>query len=108
MNEGMQGTMNKRINEQINEQMDDKEWISALVDGQYAGEDLQDRLEALGADPQDRERWQAYHLVGDVLRAQDLAASTDPAAFMAALSRRLAAERAPQPAPPPSRPRRAA
>lgn len=78
----------------MNDRMDDVEWISALADGQYEGEDLVDRLEALAGDPQAREAWQAYHLIGDVLRSPDLAGATEPTVFLARLSRRLADEEA--------------
>ncbi len=76
-----------------------KEWLSALADGQLQGAALEQALDTLAHDPAAREAWQTYHLIGDVLRAPDLASGTPPAAFLARLSQRLAAEPAPAPAP---------
>lgn len=73
----------------------DEAWLCALVDGQLQGAALDRALDALARDPAAREAWQAYHLIGDVLRAPDLAGGTPPAAFLARLSQRLAAEPAP-------------
>lgn len=86
----------------MNEQPRDTgaEWISDLADGQLQGEALHQGLDALAADPTARATWHEYHLIGDVLRAPDLAGGTPPAAFLARLSQRLAAEPAPRmPAP---------
>lgn len=47
--------------------------ISDLADGRLAGADLEAALQAL-ADPEARACWHAYHLIGDVLRAPELAA----------------------------------
>jgi sigma-E factor negative regulatory protein RseA len=76
------------------------QWLSSLADGEE---------QALGRgcalwrdDPQARARWHAYHLIGDVLRSEELA--SDPgrdAAFLAGLRVRLAREPVPL-APPPS------
>lgn len=76
-------------------------WISALVDGQA---DAIDRGCALWrADASARRSWQTYHLIGDVLRSDELARPpSDGDAFLDALRGRLAAEPvaiAPQSAP---------
>ncbi len=71
---------------------DGREWISALADGQCEAQDLAARLDVLVSDPQARQAWQAYHLIGDVLRSRDLAPSTDPAVFLERLSQRLSQE----------------
>lgn len=73
----------------------DEAWLSALADGQLQGAALDRALDALAHDPVAREAWQAYHLIGDVLRAPDLAGGTPPADFLARLSPRLASEPAP-------------
>ncbi len=75
--------------------MDDKELLSALADGQLDDRDMARGLQALASDPQARERWHTYHLIGDVLRAPELAEGTPTAAFVERLSLRLAAEPAP-------------
>ena len=65
--------------------------LSALVDGEL--DDPGDACSRWHGDPQLRSAWHAYHLIGDVLRSEDLAA--DPArdaAFLQQLSLRLAQE----------------
>jgi sigma-E factor negative regulatory protein RseA len=69
------------------------EQLSALVDGELAGEGLQRACAAWRSDPSVRQRWHAYHLIGDVLRSDDLAST--PArdeAFLQRLRGRLADE----------------
>ena len=51
-----------------------RELISALADGQLQGEAFARGVEAAAADPQAREAWHTYHLIGDVLRSGELAA----------------------------------
>lgn len=84
-----------------------REAMSALADGQA---DAAEAAFALWAsDPQARDAWGAYHLIGDVLRSEDLAAQPADADFLASLRKRLAAEPvilAPAPLPMPA-PRRA-
>ncbi len=81
----------------MNEPQDDhdKAWISALADGQLRGEALQQGLETLARDPAVREDWLVYHLIGDVLRAPELAGGTPSGVFLARLSQRLSQEPAP-------------
>lgn len=74
------------------------ELISALADGQLSAQERDLALEALAHDPQALARWEQYHVLGDVLRSAELAASTPSAEFMQRLSARLAQE--PQPAVP--------
>lgn len=81
---------------------DNKQLVSALADGQLEGEALAQGLRALAEDPQAREAWQAYHLIGDVLRQPGLADTTPTPQFMARLSQRLAQEPSPQAVPRPS------
>lgn len=68
------------------------EQLSALADGQLHGEELRQALDAVGADAGLRERWQTYHLVGEVLRTGRASHGSDSSVFMARLSERLAAE----------------
>jgi sigma-E factor negative regulatory protein RseA len=71
--------------------------ISALADGALRGEAFAAALDRLAHDEQARACWHAYHVVGDVLRCPDLAAScTGDADFLGRLQTRLALE--PQPA----------
>jgi sigma-E factor negative regulatory protein RseA len=65
--------------------------ISALVDGEADAE--QPGCELWRHDTQARNNWHAYHLIGDVLRSDDLATSpARDAAFLASLRTRLAKE----------------
>jgi len=79
--------------------------ISALVDGE--AEAVQPGCELWRDNAQARSTWHTYHLIGDVLRSDDLAAApARDAAFLAALRTRLAQEPAvlaPQPAKAPPR-----
>lgn len=67
--------------------------VSDLVDGRLDGDDLSGACGAWSSDAEARRAWHAYHLIGDVLRSEDLAtdASRD-SAFLAALRSRLADE----------------
>jgi sigma-E factor negative regulatory protein RseA len=73
----------------------DDDWaaLSSMADGQ-ASADAQARCLALWAsDPEARERWRDYQLIGDVLRSQELAHdSAHDAAFLSALRSRLTHE----------------
>jgi sigma-E factor negative regulatory protein RseA len=75
--------------------------LSALMDGELDSAALGHACALWRDDAQSRADWHAYHVIGDVLRSEDLA--TDPArdaAFLAAFRERLAAEPvvlAPQP-----------
>lgn len=70
-----------------------RQWLSDLADGQLQGDALGDACRRWGDDPEARRTWHAYHLIGDVLRAEDLAADARrDAAFLSALRTRLEAE----------------
>lgn len=79
--------------------MQTQELISALADGQLQGEDFARGVEAAASDPVGREAWLAYHVIGDVLRSGELAAGTQPDAFLRRVKlslqqeQRLSAER---------------
>ncbi len=67
--------------------------LSSLMDGELDASAAAQACRAWRDDPQLRSQWHAYHLIGDVLRSEDLAsdASRD-AAFLAGLRKRLAEE----------------
>ena len=65
--------------------------LSALADGDASAADPACRL--WRDDEQARRTWHTYHLIGDVMRSEDLAAApARDAAFLSALRQRLAAE----------------
>lgn len=67
-----------------------REAMSALADGQAAGADAAVAL--WSSDAQARDAWATYHLIGDVLRSEDLAARPAGEDFLAGIRARLAAE----------------
>ncbi|MDP3760289.1 MAG: sigma-E factor negative regulatory protein [Ramlibacter sp.] len=69
-----------------------EELISALADGQLAGEAFARGVELAAADPAARQAWQTYHLIGDVLRSGEQAAGALPAEFLGRLQARLRQE----------------
>jgi sigma-E factor negative regulatory protein RseA len=69
--------------------------VSALVDGQLQGEALDRALAAACQDADARLTWQAYHLVGEVLRTGEADVSQRDADFVARLKLKL---HQPQPA----------
>jgi len=72
--------------------MNTQETISALADGQLQGEDFARCMQALAEDPAARQAWQAYHVIGDVLRSSELAPGAADGAFLGRLQARLAQE----------------
>ena len=69
-------------------------WLSALADGDRQA--LAPGAALWREDRQAREAWHLYHLIGDVLRSEDLACSpARDAAFLDGLRARLAAEPVP-------------
>ncbi|WP_395060667.1 sigma-E factor negative regulatory protein [Polaromonas sp.] len=68
------------------------ELISALADGQLAGEDLAAALALCETDGQARTSWGAYHLIGDVLRSPGLVPQASDDAFVMRLRARLVLE----------------
>jgi sigma-E factor negative regulatory protein RseA len=71
------------------EKIENRELISALADGQLHGDALVRGLELAAGDAAAREAWQAYHLIGDVLRSGDLARGTHPGVFLGRIQARL-------------------
>jgi len=72
-------------------QDDPRAWLSALADGQ--ADALPQACKVWREDAQARQTWHAYHLIGDVLRSEDLAHKPSrDAAFLSSLRDKLAAE----------------
>lgn len=66
--------------------------ISALVDGQLRGEEFFEAMASLASQPQDERAWQMYHLIGDVLRSEELAGGAHGRDFLSRLEKKLAQE----------------
>ena len=75
------------------ESMDKRELISALADGQLAGDALMRGVELAAADTAARDAWHTYHLIGDVLRSSDLAHAGASDRFVERLQLRLREEK---------------
>jgi sigma-E factor negative regulatory protein RseA len=70
--------------------------LSALMDGRNDDPTVDGAFAAWRAHPEARECWHAYHLIGDVLRSDELAARpAHDEAFLVALRGKLAAEPVP-------------
>jgi sigma-E factor negative regulatory protein RseA len=84
------------------------EWLSTLVDGEASRASLEQACHDWRSSADVRRDWHAYHLIGDVMRSDELSASPQrDAAFLRALRTRLAAEPvplSPQPLPAPTAP----
>lgn len=70
------------------------EMVSALADGRLKGDEFARTVDALASDSHARASWQAYHLVGDVLRSAELASRSDGADFVDRFRARLQQETA--------------
>ena len=66
--------------------------LSALADGQLRGEAFALAVERVAQQPEAQATWHAYHVVGDVLRSNDLAFCADDQNFLARFQSRLALE----------------
>jgi sigma-E factor negative regulatory protein RseA len=81
------------------------ERLSSFVDGEGRPDDVEDACRRWKADETFRRDWATYHLIGDVLRSEELSpARPGDAAFLQGLRARLASEPvplAPAPLPPP-------
>lgn len=73
-----------------------KEQLSALMDGELTDEQW-DAAWAATADDESLLSWHAYHLVGDVLRSNELASATSGSVLLGALRERLSQEPVLQP-----------
>ena len=75
---------------------DAAELLSALADGQCCAAETLQAVNKWAAEPKARESWQTWHVIGDVLRSEDLAPSrAEGAAFLDRLHAQLAVEPAP-------------
>ena len=73
-----------------------RQQLSSLMDGDLGATDVAGACAAWRQDADARRDWHAYHLIGDVLRSDDLAsAPARDAAFLQALRQRLADEPVP-------------
>lgn len=70
------------------------EMVSALADGELHGEAFALAVDAVAGDADARASWHAYHLVGDVLRSPELAATSNGVDFVARFRARLEHEQA--------------
>ena len=67
--------------------------LSALMDGELEASALGRACGQWRESPEARAQWHAYHLIGDVLRSEDLSAdASHDAAFLASFRKRLAQE----------------
>lgn len=66
--------------------------ISALVDGHLQGEEFSEAMASLASQPEDERAWHVYHLIGDVLRSEELARGVHDRDFLSRLERKLAQE----------------
>lgn len=74
--------------------------VCELMDGRLSGDAFAQAVQRLAHDDDARASWHAWHVIGDVMRASDLAACcTHDAAFLARLRQRLQQERQDAPAP---------
>lgn len=69
-----------------------REQVSALADGHLQGDEFAQVIGRIGVDAELRAAWQAYHLVGDVLRSGVHAPCSDTSTFLSRFQNRLAAE----------------
>ena len=65
------------------------ECVSALVDGQLEGDGFGQCMHELQRNPQVQANWDAYHLIGRVMRSGSSEAQAVDAAFVARLSQRI-------------------
>jgi sigma-E factor negative regulatory protein RseA len=73
-----------------------REWLSSLSDGECPPERVDDTCAHWKADAQARQDWHVYHLIGDVLRSDELASPvTRDAGFLRELRSRLDREPVP-------------
>jgi len=69
-----------------------RQHVSSLADGALQGEAFANAVHLTSTTSDARETWHAYHLIGDVLRSNELAQCAAKPDFMARLQSRLAQE----------------
>lgn len=80
------------MTERLSDSQASREALSALADGQAQASDVSRACSAWREDADARASWQAYHLIGDVMRSDDLAQGSGSADFLAKFRDRLAQE----------------
>ena len=80
------------MTERLSDSQASREALSALADGQAQASDVSRACAAWREDADARASWQAYHLIGDVMRSDDLAQGSGSADFLAKFRDRLAQE----------------
>lgn len=80
------------MNERLSDSQASREALSALADGQAQASDVTRACAAWREDADARASWQSYHLIGDVMRSDDLAQGSASADFLAKFRDRLAQE----------------
>lgn len=74
----------------------DREWLSRLADGDAAADELEQACKHWRSSPDMQADWHAYHLIGDVMRSDELSSRpARDAAFLQALRTRLVQEPVP-------------
>lgn len=76
----------------MQDSLNNRELVSALVDGQLRGKEFARAVELIGETADARAAWHDYHLVGGVLRSGERMAGGGDAAFVARLRLRLQAQ----------------
>lgn len=74
----------------VNPSPDDR--ISALADGVLSGSARAQAVQCVLASTEGMQTWHAYHVIGDVLRSEELAPRADDQAFWDRLSQKIAQE----------------
>lgn len=74
---------------------ENRELVSALVDGQLRGADFAQAMAHLDASGEARQTWHTYHVVGDVMRTGHAGASARDADFLQRLRANLEKEASP-------------
>lgn len=69
-----------------------RQLMSALADGEATAAEAGQAVQAWRDDPQARDDWATYHLIGDALRSDDLAQQASSDRFLSKLRDRLAQE----------------
>jgi sigma-E factor negative regulatory protein RseA len=89
----VEASMSDRSDGNGGAQINQRQELSAVLDGELSGDDLRRLCASWRNDPEVRETWHAFSLIGDVMRSEDLAspASRDER-FLVDLRARLADE----------------
>lgn len=80
------------MSERFNDSLSHREALSALADGQATPDDVAKACASWREEGQSRAAWQAYHLIGDVMRSEELAEGTASVDFLNRFRDRLAKE----------------